>query len=66
MQEITTADKLYLDAPELSAMLGVSIGHSYKIIRELNSELKAKGYIVISGKVPTAYFKTKYFGFDEH
>lgn len=58
-------NKLYFDAPELSELLGVSIGHSYKIIRELNSELKAEGYIVISGKVPKAYFKAKYFGFNE-
>ena len=37
-------------------MLGISIGHAYKIIRSLNDELKKDGYIVIAGKVPKDYF----------
>lgn len=33
-----------------------------RIIRGLNNELKEKGYRVISGKVPTKYFKEKFYG----
>lgn len=57
-------DKLYLSATEISKMLGVSMGFAYKIIRSLNEELKSSGYIVISGKVPTAFFEEKWYGFD--
>ena len=41
---------------EVSKELGVSRGHAYKIIRTLNDELANKGFIVVSGKVPKAYW----------
>lgn len=66
MQETVVQNKLYYNAPELSNLLGVSLGQSYKIIRTLNSELSDMGYITIAGRIPKAYFKTKYFGFEEN
>lgn len=60
---MNTTDKIFLDADNIAEMLGVSKGFAYKIIRQLNSELKAQGYIVISGKVPTKFFQEKYYGF---
>lgn len=65
MQETVVENKIYYDAPELSNLLGVSLGQSYKIIRTLNSELSGMGYITIAGRIPKAYFKTKYYGFEE-
>ena len=53
---------MYLYARDLAEILGVSRGYAYKIIRGLNNELKEKGYRVISGKVPTKYFKEKFYG----
>ena len=35
----------FLTAEEVGEIMGYSASHSYSIIRELNSELKAKGYI---------------------
>ena len=46
----------------LAELLGVSRGYAYKVIRGLNDELKAKGFRVISGKVPRKYFQEKYYG----
>ncbi len=60
MQNTAILDKLYLTAQDLSELLGVSIGHSYKILRSLNNELSEQGFIVIAGRVPTAYFCKKY------
>jgi sugar-specific transcriptional regulator TrmB len=54
--------KLYLNASELSELLGVSLGSSYRIIRKLNEELEQKGFIVISGKLPRRYFEERYYG----
>ena len=54
--------KMYVTADEAAQILGVSRGYAYKIIRGLNNELKEKGYRVISGKVPTKYFKEKFYG----
>ncbi len=66
MQNAIIQDKLYLTAQDLSELLGVSIGHSYKILRSLNNELSEQGYIVIAGRIPTAYFCKKYYGFNQN
>ena len=47
---------------ELAEILGISVGHSYKIIRSLNKELDKKGYLTIAGKLPRKYFYDKYYG----
>ena len=56
-------NKIFITAPEMAEMLGVSVGHAYKIIRSLNQELKKDGYIVIAGKVPKGYFEKRWFGY---
>ena len=56
-------NKIYITASELSEMLGVSVGHSYKIIRRLNQELSKDGYLVIAGKVPRRYFEKRWYGY---
>ncbi len=49
--------KIYITANELAEMLGVSVGHAYKLIRKLNQELEKEGFLVIAGKVPRRYFE---------
>ncbi|MBR5363546.1 MAG: DNA-binding protein [Oscillospiraceae bacterium] len=48
--------KLYLNAEEVAETMGISVAFAYKIMRELNAELKQKGYIVVSGRVNKQYF----------
>jgi len=55
-------NKMYLTADEIAELLGVSKGFAYRVIRELNAELKAKGFIVVAGKLPTKFFKEKFYG----
>ena len=50
-------NKIYITANELAEMLGVSVGHAYKLIRKLNQELEKEGFLVIAGKVPRRYFE---------
>lgn len=57
--------KQYMTADEVSKVAGVCKGTAYRLIREMNQELKEEGYLTIAGKVPTAYFKKKYYGFEE-
>ena len=57
--------KQYLTAKEISEAMGVSESKAYGIIRELNKELRTEGYLTVSGKVPVAFFKKKYVGFEE-
>ena len=55
-------NKIYYTAEEVSTMLGISMGTSYRLIRNLNKELRDKGFIVIAGKLPIKYFEEKYYG----
>lgn len=55
-------EKLYYSAADIAVMLGISMGKSYKILREMNSELSSKGFLTIAGKIPVAYFKEKWYG----
>lgn len=56
-------EKNFLDVHDVSNFLGVSVPKSYKIIQQLNKELKAKGYITIAGRISRAYFMQKTVGF---
>jgi len=60
---MTTEKKIYITAREMSELLGISTGHAYKMIREMNKELEKSGYITIAGKVPKGYFEKRWFGF---
>ena len=55
-------NKQYIKAKEISEMLGVSNSKAYSIIRELNTELKERGYLTIPGKVSRAFFFEKWYG----
>lgn len=54
--------KQYITAQEVAEALGVSLGKAYAIIRQLNAELDAKGYITVAGKVSRVFFKEKCYG----
>lgn len=41
---------------DVKAIFGISKSMAYKIIHQLNDELKEQGYITIQGKVPKEYF----------
>lgn len=55
--------KQYLTAAEVAETVGVSVAKAYGLIREMNAELKAAGYITIAGKVPEGFFRKKYYGY---
>ncbi len=54
--------KQVMNVRDVMAVLEVSESKAYGIIRQLNRELADKHYIVIHGKVPTAYFEEKVYG----
>ena len=43
----------------------MSEGTGYKIIKQLNDELKAKGFLTFRGRVSKAYFMEKMYGMKE-
>lgn len=58
-------NKVYYSANDLVEMLDISRASAYKLIRRLNEELEASGYIVLQGKVPRAYFGEKWYGLNK-
>lgn len=44
---------------EVADRLNCSTRKAYEIIRQLNADLSAKGYITIAGRVPRSYFEQK-------
>lgn len=52
-------EKVYLNPEEVSETLGVSVSTAYKIMRKLNKELEAMGFMTVSGRVNKRYFIEK-------
>ena len=49
---------MYVD--DVAKELGVSKSYAYKIVRELNGELRKKGYLTVSGRVNRRFFMEKF------
>jgi hypothetical protein len=47
---------------DVKETLGVSESKAYKIIRQLNNEMKEKGFYTISGRVSRKYFEEVFYG----
>lgn len=54
-------NKLFMRSEEVAKELGVSRAYDYKLIKKLNEELKAKGYLVIEGRLNREYFMEKIY-----
>lgn len=50
----------FMRAEDVAKELEISVSHAYKIMRSLNAELKAQGYMTISGRVNRKYFMEKF------
>lgn len=51
-----------INANEIADLMGVSKATAYKIIRQLNAELKESGFGTIQGRVSREYFERAHFG----
>jgi hypothetical protein len=52
----------FMRVEEVAAELGVSASYAYKVIRRLNDELKAKGFVTIAGRINRQYFNERVYG----
>ena len=52
----------FIRADDVAQELNVSKPYAYKLIRRLNEELKAKGFITIAGRVNRQYFYERLYG----
>ncbi|MEG0903446.1 MAG: ICEBs1 excisionase [Lachnospiraceae bacterium] len=56
------SEKMYYNAAEIAKMLDISMGKSYKILRDMNQTLENQGFLTIAGKIPVEYFRDKWYG----
>ena len=54
-----------INVHEVMELLQVSESKAYNVIKQLNTELKEKGYITIAGKVSRKYFNEKFYGYED-
>lgn len=58
--------ELFVRAEEVAGALGISKPYAYKLVREMNEELKKKGFLTIPGRVSRRYFEEKFYGLREN
>ena len=54
-------EKKFISVDEVAKELEISESHAYKIMRKLNRELEAKGYITVAGRVNRQYFNERFY-----
>ena len=52
----------FMRVEEVAQELGVSVSYAYKVIQRLNTELKGKGFLTISGRINRQYFTERLYG----
>ena len=53
---------LFIRVDEMVNELQISKPYAYKLMREMNDELKKKGFMTIAGQVSRQYFEEKFYG----
>lgn len=51
--------KNFMTVEEVAQELNVSKSYAYKVVRELNAEMRELGYLTVSGRVNTNFFRKK-------
>lgn len=59
---ISVGQEVFITVKEVAELLGISKSKAYAIIRELNEELSAKGFITVAGRVSRKFFEEKFYG----
>lgn len=55
-------NEIFIFADEVSEQLHVSRAYAYKIIKQLNDDLDAKGFYTIAGRVSRRFYEERVYG----
>ena len=61
-EEMRMKNELFVTAGEVAQELGVSKPFAYKLVKQMNEELEAKGFITIAGRVSRRFYEEKFYG----
>lgn len=56
---------LLISADEVAKDFGICKAKAYQIVRDLNKELKERGFITVAGKVSRQYYRERVYGIEE-
>ena len=65
MSKMTKETGLFVRVDTIMEELQISKPLAYKLMKEMNDELRAKGFIVISGRVPRQYYLERFYGMEK-
>ena len=51
----------FMRVDEVAKELGISRSYAYKLIRQLNQELKERGFLTIAGRINRDYLKERLY-----
>ena len=51
----------FMRADEVAKELGISRSYAYKLIRQLNQELKERGFLTIAGRINRDYLRERLY-----
>ena len=63
--DVCLKNNLFVTAGEVAQDLGVSKPFAYKLVRQMNEELEAKGFMTIAGRVSRKYYEEKFYGMSQ-
>lgn len=55
-------NEIFIFADEVAEQLHVSKAYAYKIIKQLNDDLDAKGFYTIAGRVSRRFYEERVYG----
>lgn len=62
VQNMKKSQGMFVRVDTIMSDLQVSKPLAYRLMKEMNDELKTKGYLTVSGRVPRAYYYERFFG----
>lgn len=54
-------EKLFMRVEEVAEVMEVSVAYAYKIIRQMNEELKKTGCITLQGRIDRKFFYEHFY-----
>lgn len=60
-QKKSTREDKFIRVEEVALLCDCSESHAYKIMKQLNDELEAKGFITTAGRVSRKYFSERLY-----
>ena len=65
MNKCTKETSIFVRVDTIMEDLQISKPLAYKLMKEMNDELREKGFIVISGRIPRQYYMERFYGLEK-